>query len=170
MATVVSSSARDLGAARSGGGGSRRRLGGAAAGGCGADREPDDGGGGDNGERTGSTHCHGRQVFHLGTTGTCRTSSADVGQQQVVVRLTANDQPSFAVVDEHDGGARHLVVVRTHRVPIGAGHRDGEDVADADVGRDVRLEDEDVAGLAVLADDPRPAAALGERARGNIAS
>ena len=49
--------------------------------------------------------------------------SPDVGGQEVVVRLAAHDEPGRAAGDEHDRRPRHLVVVRTHRVAVGAGDR-----------------------------------------------
>ena len=62
--------------------------------------------------------------------------------------------------DEDDGGPRHPVVVRGHREAVGAGDRGREHVADDEVGGEAGVGDEDVAGLAVLADDPS-----GERPR-----
>ena len=87
--------------------------------------------------------------------------------KQVVVRSRAarraGPSPSR---DEHDRRARHLVVVRPHRVAVGAGDRHGQQVADGDVGRQVGVEQQHVARLAVLADDPRPARPLGVDRRG----
>ena len=53
---------------------------------------------------------------------------------------------------------------------VGAGDGHGEHVSDGDVGGNVGVEDEDVAGLAVLSDDPGAARPVGEWQRGSIAS
>ena len=51
------------------------------------------------------------------------------------------------------------MVIRTHAVPVRAGHRSGKDVTDGDVVGNPGLAYQDVARLAVLADDPHGARA-----------
>ena len=70
--------------------------------------------------------------------------SAEVSSEEVVVRLTTNDEASVTVCREDDRRPGDLVVVRTHRMPIRACDRHGEEVADRDVDRELRLELEDV--------------------------
>ena len=75
---------------------------------------------------------------------------AERDRRNVSRRTTTRAWPS---ADEHDRRARHLVVVGGHRVPVGAGGRRREQVAGLHPGWEVRVGDEDVALLAVLADD-----------------
>ena len=77
--------------------------------------------------------------------------AGQVARDEVVERLAADHDPGVAVVDEHHRRARHQVVVGRHRVAVGAGRRGHEHVADRDVGRQVRVADEQIALLAVLA-------------------
>src|SRR3954447_2218829 len=78
--------------------------------------------------------------------------SLDVAGEQVRPRLAAHHPPCCAVCrKDHRDAAGPVVVVR-HREAVGPGRRDGEYVADA---RRVEADalDEDVAALAVTADD-----------------
>src|SRR5690606_10953004 len=73
-----------------------------------------------------------------------------VEAEEVLVGLAADDEAGVAVVDEHDRRAEDLVVVRAHRVAVGAGDRGGEQVADGEVVGDVALAHQHVARLTVL--------------------
>src|SRR3954469_2665860 len=77
---------------------------------------------------------------------------SDIAREQVVVGLAAHNGAGVAARAEDDGRPRHAVVVVRHRVGVGAGGGRDEEVAGARV-LEVRLPDEDVAGLAVLAGD-----------------
>ena len=82
-----------------------------------------------------------------------------VQADKVVKRLAPDDDPRLAVAHEHHRRPRHLVVVRRHRVAVGAGDRRAEHVADREVGGHAGVAHDDVARLAVLAhdrDDARP--------------
>ena len=61
-------------------------------------------------------------------------TASPVETDQVVVGLAPDDHPGVTVGDEHHGGPGHLVVVRGHRVAVGAGDRGGHDVAHDHVG------------------------------------
>jgi SpoIID/LytB domain protein len=56
-----------------------------------------------------------------------------VKPKEVVERLPADDDPRFAIGDEHHPGAGDLVVVGRHRVAVGAGDGGADDVADGEV-------------------------------------
>src|SRR6478609_5899305 len=80
---------------------------------------------------------------------------------QVLIGLAADDEPRLALAAEHHGRARDAVVVVGHRVHVRAGHGRREDVTDPRFGQR-GLTDQDVAGLAVLADDGARSAALAD--------
>ena len=71
---------------------------------------------------------------------------------QVVPCLAADDQPGIAVVDEDDGDPAVAVVVVGHRVAVGAGRGNGEQVAHPRGGQWDAV-DQHVAAFAVPADD-----------------
>src|SRR3954453_14761745 len=70
-----------------------------------------------------------------------------VTSRQVLVGLAAHHRARLPVATEDHGRARDGVVVVGHRVPIGAGRGDHEDVADLRV-VELRVADQDVARLA----------------------
>src|SRR3954447_7509070 len=76
----------------------------------------------------------------------------NVSATQVLVSLAPHDAARVAAGAEDHRRPRHAVVVVGHRVPVGAGDRGHDDVAGPRVGQ-VRVLDEHVAGLAVLADE-----------------
>ena len=67
-------------------------------------------------------------------------------------------EAGLTVGDEHHGWAEHLVVVRSHRVAVGAGHRRGDEVPHGEVLGEPPLAHEEVTGLTVLADEADPTA------------
>src|SRR5215207_5752967 len=75
----------------------------------------------------------------------------NVSGTQVLVGLAPHYAARVAARAEDHRRARHAVVVVGHRVSVGAGDRGHDDVAGPGVGQ-VRVLDQDVAGLAVLAD------------------
>src|SRR5215217_4700893 len=102
--------------------------------------------------------------------GTADRRSPHVEGEEVVFGLAAQQHPDLAVADGEHRRARHVVVLVGQAAAVGprAGH--GEQVAGADVGRKELVLDDDVAALAVLADDPRQQragvrASAGERRR-----
>lgn len=78
---------------------------------------------------------------------------SEVQPQQVVVRLTPDDQPGPAVGDEDDGRAGDLVVVRPQAVPVGSGHRRAQHVTDRQIIGHLAVANEQVTGLTVLSDE-----------------
>ena len=88
-----------------------------------------------------------------------------VETHQVGVGLAANHEAGDAVAHEDDGRTRHLVVVGRHRVAVRARHRRREDVADREIAGQLRVADEQVALLAVLARDRDDERALRGRPR-----
>src|SRR3954468_24991120 len=80
--------------------------------------------------------------------------TSGVEAQQVVELLAPHHRAGRAVAAEHDLGSRDLVVVRAHRVPVGAGDGGGEQVTHLEVLGHRGLAHEEVARLAVLPDDP----------------
>src|SRR4051812_33723221 len=109
-----------------------------------------------------------RTVVSSFTAGTLVASTcwSGVESEQVVLGLATDDDPGGAVPHEHDGRARDLVVVRTHRVAVGTGDRGGEEVAHRQVIGYRCVAHEHVARLAVLADHGDHPPALGERRSG----
>src|SRR3954471_17349004 len=77
---------------------------------------------------------------------------SDIAHGHVVVGLAAHHEARVAARDEDDRRARDAVVRVRHRVPVRAGRRRDDHVARARV-VEVGVVDEDVAGLAVLADE-----------------
>src|SRR3954449_1131378 len=73
----------------------------------------------------------------------------NVSGTQVLVRLAADDRAGLPARAEHDRRPAHAVVVRRHRVAVGARHGGYQHVAGPHVGQ-ARPPDEHVAGLAVL--------------------
>ena len=92
---------------------------------------------------------------------------SDVTGEQILVGVAADDERALPTPHEDDGWAQRAVVLADHRMPVGAGGRHDEHVARPRVG-EVGVADEDVAGLAVLADDV--AARSGPRARSAISA
>src|SRR5207237_328067 len=90
-------------------------------------------------------------------------ASVDVEAEEVVLALTSYDEAGIAVAAEHDGGTSDLVVVAAHRVAVCAGDRGGEHVAHHEISRDGCVAHEQVARLAVLADDGDDLVARRER-------
>src|SRR3954468_7661783 len=96
--------------------------------------------------------------------------SSDIAHRHVVVGLAPHDEPRVAVAREDDRRARHTVVRVRHREAVRAGRGRDDHVARARV-VEVGVVDEDVARLAVLADEvaaraaARPADDLGLVAR-----
>src|SRR6476659_1589385 len=78
-------------------------------------------------------------------------TSSDIARRQVLIGLAPDHDPRIAVAAEDDGRPRDGVVVARHRVAVGAGRRNDDDVADPGV-LEARLLDQDVAGLAMHAD------------------
>src|SRR4051812_32441713 len=74
----------------------------------------------------------------------------EVTSRQVLVGLAAHDDARLAVAAEDHRRARDRVVVVGHRVAVGAGRRDHQDVPHLRV-VDPRVADQDVARLAVHA-------------------
>src|SRR4051812_46371193 len=72
-------------------------------------------------------------------------------RDEIIERLTLDDDASGAVADEHNGGAREPVVVAGHRLVVRAGGLDGEQIAGMGL-RHLGVPDQDV-GLTVLAGD-----------------
>src|SRR5690606_18896955 len=81
--------------------------------------------------------------------------SAEVEGEEVVDRLASHDLAGLAVADGDDARAGQLVVAAREAAPVGAGDRDREQVAGADVAGQHDVADDDVAALAVLADHAR---------------
>src|SRR4051812_8725009 len=79
-------------------------------------------------------------------------NASDIAHREVVVGLAAHDEARVAVAHEHDRGARHAVVRVRHREAVGAGRGRDDHVAGPRVVQ-LRVVDEDVARLAVLADE-----------------
>src|ERR1022692_3121639 len=80
--------------------------------------------------------------------------SPDVKGEQIVLGLAADYHPCRAVADGDHGRPRHVDVLTCHAPAVGAGARDGEQVARRHVGRQELILDDDVAALAVLAHHP----------------
>ena len=78
---------------------------------------------------------------------------ARVAGEQVVDRLAAHDDAGLSPAHRHDRRAGDVVVVAREREAVGAGRGHGEQVAGCDVAGQVLGVDDDVARLAVLADD-----------------
>lgn len=86
---------------------------------------------------------------------TCRgvALDADVPAPVVLQGFPPDQEPGSALVDGDDGGAADQVVAGCHGQLVGTGNRNGKQVAGADVAGQVHVGGEDVAGLAVAADD-----------------
>ena len=74
-----------------------------------------------------------------------RAASVALELEEVVERLPAHDETRLSVAHEDDGWAGHPVVVRRHRVPVGASHRRGKDISDSDAAGKVRVAHDHVA-------------------------
>src|SRR5919199_3123992 len=77
---------------------------------------------------------------------------SDIAHRHVVVGLAPYDEARVAVADEHDRRPRHTVVRVRHREPVRTGGGRDDDVARARL-VELGVVDEDVARLAVLADE-----------------
>ena len=77
--------------------------------------------------------------------GARRERSVGFELEEVVEGLPSHDDARLTAANEHDRRARHAVVVRRHRVAVGAGHRRRQDVADGDSTRKVRISHDHVA-------------------------
>src|ERR1700722_13120309 len=75
---------------------------------------------------------------------------ADLEAREILEGLTAKHFTRGTVVDEHDRRTWDAVVVRGHRVHVGAGHRRGDETVHPSGRRQVRLVHQHVAALAVL--------------------
>ena len=90
--------------------------------------------------------------------------------EHVGQRLPADDLGRGAVLHRDDRRLEQVVVVARHRPAVGPGGGDGEQVARCDVGGQPEVAHQDVAALAVLADDAAQGrrgvgAAVGQHAR-----
>ena len=71
----------------------------------------------------------------------------------MVDRLRTDEPAGRSVLDGEHARLRQHVVVRGHRVAVRTDGRNGQQVASRNVGRQVDVADDNVAALAVLADD-----------------
>ena len=71
----------------------------------------------------------------------------------MVDRLRTDEPAGGSILDGEHARLRQHVVVRGHRVAVRADGGNGQQVAARNVGRQVDVADDDVATLAVLADD-----------------
>src|SRR5207244_1126949 len=61
------------------------------------------------------------------------SGGSHVQPQEIFDRLPPDDNPRIAPAAEHNGGPRHLVVVRAHRVAVCAGDGCRQQIADGDI-------------------------------------
>src|SRR5690606_29761372 len=78
--------------------------------------------------------------------------SAYVQPQQVFFGFPSHQDAGVLLADRDHGGPGHVVVVAGHGVAVGAGGGHCYQVAGTQVGREVEVAHDDVAALAVLAD------------------
>src|SRR5437764_6167776 len=79
--------------------------------------------------------------------------SLEIEAGEILDCFAADDGAPASVLHKHDRRTGNLVVVGRHAVAVGAGYGGGQDVAHLQVGRQLCVPDDQVARLAVVADD-----------------